>query len=121
VTRWSDLPPGTMTLLIGGAIAGLAFLHDEVDLVGAPILGGFVADLLLIAIRPGAARLRLQVFGFLAGAGLLASYFVVLWAASDVVWSAHLIGGTIVLAGGTGWAIALLLSAQSSARAPENA
>jgi hypothetical protein len=117
VTRWGELPPGTMTLLIGGALAGLTFLHDEADLVGAPILGGFVADLLLIALRPGAERWRLQVFGFLAGAGLLGSYFVVLWAVSDVAWSAHLIGGTVVLAGGTGWAIALLLSTRRAAPA----
>lgn len=118
VRRWGEVPPGTMTLLIGGAIAGLTFLHDQGELVGAPILGGFVADLLLIALRPGDAPWRFRAFGFLAGAGLLASYFLVLWATSDVAWSAHLIGGTVVLAGGTGWAIAFLASGSYSTQRP---
>lgn len=121
VTRWGKLPPGTMTFLIGGALAGLTFLHDEANLVGAPILGGFLADLLLIALRPGAGPRRLQAFGFLTGAGLIASYFVVLWATSDVAWSAHLIGGTVVLAGGVGWAIALLLVASPTGPKRESA
>jgi hypothetical protein len=79
-------------------------------LVGAPVLGGFVADVLLVLIRPGASRARLQLFGFLAPAGLFASYFVVLWATGTVAWSAHLIGGTIVLAGGVGWVVAAIVA-----------
>jgi len=109
IARWRSLPAGWLTLLFGMSIAGLTFLHDEGELVGGPILGGFVADLLFIWLRPRLSSWRLQVFAFLAPAALIAASFVVLWATGPIAWSAHLIGGTVVLAGGVGYALSLLL------------
>jgi hypothetical protein len=109
VSRWRDLPFGSLTLVVGGTMAGLTFLHDQAALVGAPVLGGFLADLALLVIRPGASRLRLQLFAFVAPALVMSVYFVVLWATGPVAWSAHLIGGTVMLAGGAGWALSLLV------------
>lgn len=109
VSRWRRLPPGWLTLLFGASLAGLTFLHDGGLLVGAPILGGFLADLLYIGLRPWSSGWRLQAFAFLAPAALLAAYFAVLWATGPIAWSAHLIGGTIMLAGGVGWGLSLLL------------
>ena len=114
--RWPELPIGTMTILIGGTMAGLTFLHDQGALVGAPVLAGFVADLLLIAIRPGRGGWRLAAFAFLVPAVTFVCYFVVLWATGRVAWSAHLIGGTIAIVGGVGWGLALLASQGSPAR-----
>ena len=54
--RWPILPAGTATILVGGTMAGLTFLHDGQVLVGAPILGGFLIDLVLLAAPRGAAR-----------------------------------------------------------------
>jgi hypothetical protein len=116
VARWRSLPGGWLTLLFGASLAGLTFLHDEGQLVGAPILGGFLADLLYLWLRPGTSGWRLQAFAFLAPVALLAAYFAVLWATGPVAWSAHLIGGTIVLAGGVGWALTLLLAAGAGNR-----
>jgi hypothetical protein len=93
------------------SLAGLTFLHDEGVLVGGPILGGFLADLLFIWLRPRLSSWRFQVFAFLAPAALIAASFVVLWATGPIAWSAHLIGGTVVLAGGVGWGLSLLLRA----------
>ena len=115
VARWRSLPPGWLTLLFGASLAGLTFLHDEGQLVGAPILGGFLADLLYLWLRPGISGWRLQAFAFLAPAALLAASFAVLWATGPIEWSAHLIGGTVMLAGGVGWALSLLLGAGTSA------
>jgi hypothetical protein len=107
--RWPDLPAGTLTLVVGGATAGLTFLHDQGELVGAPILAGFLADLVLLAVRPGGpGAWRLPAVGFLLPVAVFVAYFVVLDATGPVAWSAHLIGGTIVLAGGTGFVLALL-------------
>jgi hypothetical protein len=116
VARWRSLPGGWLTLLFGASLAGLTFLHDEGQLVGAPILGGFLADLLYLWLRPGTSGWRLQAFAFLAPVALLAAYFAVLWATGPVAWSAHLIGGTVVLAGGVGWALTLLLAAGAGNR-----
>ncbi len=116
IARWRSLPPGWLTMLFGASLAGLTFLHDQGQLVGAPILGGFLADLLYLWLRPGPSAWRRQAFAFLAPAALLAAYFAVLWATGPVAWSAHLIGGTIVLAGGVGWALNLLLGAGARSR-----
>ena len=114
-SRWR-LPPGWLTLLFGASLAGLTFLHDGGLLVGAPILGGFLADLLYIGLRPWSSGWRLQAFAFLAPAALLVAYFVVLWATGPIAWTAHLIGGTVVLAGGVGWGLSLLLGAGAGDR-----
>jgi hypothetical protein len=116
MARWRSLPPGWLTLLFGASLAGLTFLHDEGQLVGAPILGGFLADLLYLWLRPGSSGWRFQAFAFGAPAALVAASFAVLWATGPVAWSAHLIGGTIVLAGGVGWGLSLLLGAGAGNR-----
>ena len=91
VARWRTPPPGWLTLLFGASLAGLTFLHDGGQLVGAPILGGFLADLLFIWLRPGVSGWRFQAFAFLAPAALLVAYFVVLWATGPdrLVGSSH--------------------------------
>jgi hypothetical protein len=104
--RWPDLPPGTATLLVGGTMTGLTFLHDGQVIVGAPILGGFLVDLILLALPP--RRFGLAPVAFLGPALVFVAYFVVLTRTGPVAWSAHLIGGTVAIAGMTGLALALL-------------
>ena len=58
----------------------------------------------------------LQAFAFLAPAALVAASFAVLWSTGPVAWSAHLIGGTILLAGGVGWGLSLLVGAEPGGR-----
>ncbi len=53
---------------------------------------------------------------FLAPAALLVAYFIVLWATGPIAWTAHLIGGTVVLAEGVGWGLSLLLGAGAGHR-----
>lgn len=115
LARWPALPPGTLTLLVGGTLGGLTFLHDASELVGAPVLGGFLADLLLLVLRPGRGGWRLQLFAVLVPVAILAAYFVVLRATGPVAWSAHLIGGSIVLAAGAGWVLALMVGVRTPA------
>ena len=110
VRRWPSPPPGTLTLLVGGTTAGLTFLHDQATLVGAPVLGGFLADLVLLALRPVTGRGRTLAFGAAVPASVFFAAFVVLDATGPVAWSAHLIGGTVALAGATGLALAALVS-----------
>jgi hypothetical protein len=104
--RWPALPPGTATLIIGGSMAGLTFLHDGQVLVGAPILGGFAVDVLLIALPPGRfGRWPLAIGG---PALLFATDFLVVSRTGPVAWSAHLIGGTVLIAALTGAALGWL-------------
>jgi hypothetical protein len=104
--RWPVLPAGSATLLVGATMAGLTFLHDGQVLIGAPILGGFLIDVVLLAVPRG--PMGRWLVGGLGPAVLFAAYFLVVAASGPVTWSAHLIGGTIVIAGVTGLALALL-------------
>ncbi len=104
--RWPVLPAGTATILVGATMAGLTFLHDGWVLVGAPILGGLLIDLVLLAVPRGPLRPWL-----VAGVGpalLFVAYFVVVARTGPVTWTAHLIGGTVAIAALTGLALALL-------------
>ena len=112
--RWPILPAGTATLLVGGTMAGLTFLHDGAVIVGAPILGGFLVDLVLLAARAGAVGR--WIVGGLGPALLFSAYFLVVARTGPVTWSAHLIGGTVGIAALTGLTLAFL-SRQPSARA----
>ena len=105
--RWPSLPAGTATVLFGGTIAGLTFLHDNQVLVGAPVLGGVLVDLVLLGIPGGPASRRWLVAG-LGPALVFAACFVVLSRTGPVAWSAHLIGGTVAIAALTGLTLALL-------------
>ncbi|MBA2380712.1 MAG: hypothetical protein H0V73_01260, partial [Chloroflexi bacterium] len=123
--RWPDLPAGTATLLSGGTMAGLTFLHDGQVLIGAPVLGGVLVDLAILALRssplpaaarPG-ARSGMWPIAALAPGLLFAAYFLVVSRTGPVTWTAHLIGGTIVLTAITGLALALLARHPKAARA----
>jgi hypothetical protein len=117
VRRWPALPAGTATLLIGATMSGLTFLHDGQILVGAPILGGLLVDLVLLALPP--ARFGRWPFAGLAPAVIFVAYFIVVSRTGPVAWTAHLIGGTVVIAALTGLALALL--ARQPAAAPARA
>jgi hypothetical protein len=98
--RWPTLPAGTATLIAGGTLAGLTFLHDGQVIVGAPILGGVLVDVVLLALPP--VRFGRWPLAGLGPAALFAAYFLVVSRTGPVAWSAHLIGGTIVIAAVTG-------------------
>jgi hypothetical protein len=107
VRRWPRaLPAGTATLLVGGTMAGLTFLHDGQALVGAPVLGGLLVDLVLLAVA-GRRRGRWLVAG-LGPALIFAAWFVVLSRTAPVTWTAHLIGGTVAISALTGLVIAFV-------------
>jgi hypothetical protein len=104
--RWPTLPPGTATLLAGATMAGLTFLHDGQVLVGVPILGGFLLDLVLLALPP---RRFGRWWVATLGMGLFwSAYFLLLSRTGAVAWSAHLIGGTVAIAMLLGLALAFL-------------
>jgi hypothetical protein len=104
--RWPSLPAGSATLLVGATMAGLTFLHDGSEIVGAPVLGGFLVDLVLLA-APAGGRGRWVAAG-LGPALLFGAYFVVVARTGPVTWTAHLIGGTVVIAALSGLVVALL-------------
>lgn len=119
VRRWPTLPIGTATLLVGGTMSGLTFLHDGQAIVGAPILGGVLVDLALLVLPP--RRFGHWPLASLTPALIFVAYFVVVSRTGPLAWTAHLIGGTIVIASLTGLALALLARTPGPGEAPGGA
>ena len=106
IRRWPSLPPGTATVLVGSTLAGLTFLHDGSILIGAPVLGGFVIDLVLLGLPP--SRFGRWPVATLAIGLFWVAYFVVLSRTGPIAWTAHLIAGTVALSTVLGLALAFL-------------
>ena len=66
----------------------------------AVVLGGLIADLLVLGLRPTGDRVGMfRLFAALAPVGLWAAYFLVLAVAYDVGWPAELAVGVGAIAG----------------------
>ena len=108
LVRRFDLPPGTLTFVMGvnAAFVTLIDALDPVILIG--VAGGFVADVACALLRPAASRpARLRLFAFLVPAALYALYVAGLIRADGVWWPVHLWAGAPLVAGLTGWLVSL--------------
>lgn len=109
LVRRFDLPAGSLTFLMGVNAVFVTMIKgaDPVILIG--VVGGIVADLLLLTLRPSAARsAQLRVFAFLVPAVLYALYFAALIRVDGVWWPVHLWAGAPLVAGLTGLLVSLL-------------
>ncbi|HKA10926.1 MAG TPA: hypothetical protein VKI99_10710 [Candidatus Dormibacteraeota bacterium] len=110
LVRRFDLPVGSMTLLMGVNAVFVTLIKgaDSVILIG--VVGGVVADLLLLTLRPSASRsAQLRTFAFLVPAVLYALYFAGLIGVDGTWWPVHLWAGAPLVAGLTGLLISLLV------------
>jgi len=74
------------------------------------VVGGVVADLLLLTLRPSASRsAQLRTFAFLVPAVLYAVYFAGLIGVDGTWWPVHLWAGAPLVAGLTGLLVSLLV------------
>ena len=110
LVRRFDLPAGSMTFLMGVNAVFVTMIKgaDPVILIG--VVGGVVADLLLLTLRPSASRpAQLRTFAFLVPAVLYALYFAGLIRVDGIWWPVHLWAGAPLLAGLTGLLVSLLV------------
>jgi hypothetical protein len=123
VLRRRPLPLGSLTVLLSLNVALMAIIHDKFldtgpyPLIGAAVLAGLAADILLGWLRPSSDRpLAFRAVAFLVPALQYLFYFlaVMLWA--NVTWSVHLWTGAIVIAGGVGWLLSYLALAPGVTR-----
>jgi hypothetical protein len=109
LVRRFDLPPGSLTFLMGvnAIFVTLIMGADPVIVVG--IAGGVAADVAYRLLRPSPSRLtQLRVFAFLVPAVLYALYFAGLIRADGVWWPVHVWAGAPVVAGLTGLLVSLV-------------
>ncbi len=108
------LPFGSLTLLVTINAALMSVLNDNYVFALAALGVGLTADLLVLLFKPSVtAPIRWYGFACLVPLVAYALYFLTLSLTKGIEWSAHIWGGSIVLAGMTGLMIGFLLRANS--------
>lgn len=101
------LPFGSITLLAGLNGALLGSLEQHVDLIPVAIVGGLLADLVMMWLRPGPDRVvALRVASFIGPVAVSSLYLLFLQVTRGIGWPITLWLGSIVVSG----AIGVLLS-----------
>jgi len=101
------LPFGSITLLVGLNGALLGTLEQNFDLIPVAIIGGLLADLVMLWLKPGPKRVvALRVGAFLGPVGVSALYLLFLELTRGIGWPISLWLGSIAVSG----AIGVLLS-----------
>ncbi len=113
VLRWK-LPFGSLTLLLTGN-STLMFLmawrysHEQWPVLIAVLLGGLLADVLLVTLKPSAQRAKaLRWFSFLVPVLLFLAYFLCLILIYGIWWNSNMWLGMIFFSGMTGLGLSWL-------------
>jgi len=111
--RWS-LPAGSLTLVWGVNLIALTVVnyHHDYTLYQFIIMFGAVLliDMLRIRLQPSVRNSGgWRVFAFIAPLLYTGSYFFALLLTEGSNWSIHMLSGTVVLAGATGWLLSYLV------------
>ncbi|GAC1367771.1 MAG: hypothetical protein PVS3B1_36940 [Ktedonobacteraceae bacterium] len=109
--RW-QLPLGSFTFLLTINAIALSFMQDHYLAIPMAAVAGLLVDILYQWLRPSVARVsELRIFAAAAPAILYLVYFLALsLTGSIVVWSIHLVAGSIIVSGITGWLLSYLLA-----------
>jgi hypothetical protein len=101
--RRFTLPFGSLTLLAGLNGALLSSLEQNFELIPVAIVGGLVADLVILWLRPGPTRITaLRLAAFFAPVGVCSLYMLMLALTRGISWPVHLWLGSIAVSGAVG-------------------
>jgi len=113
VLRWK-LPVGSLTLLLAGNstlmfLMTLRYSHEQWPVLIAAVVGGILADVLLVTLKPSPNRVKaLRWFSFMVPALLFLSLFLSLILTRGIVWSPHWWLGMVFFSGVTGLGLSWL-------------
>jgi hypothetical protein len=117
---WPLAPTGALAILVIVSNGPLVFLHDEGRLLWAVLAAALVAEIASAGLRGRGAMVRLVGVCAVTPAAAWAAELAILGVAGEVRWSAHLLGGALVIAavcGGLVGLMATLPAGSESARA----
>jgi hypothetical protein len=107
--RWAP-PFGSLTLIFTLNALLLSFMRDQYRFVLVALVAGVVADLLVMGLKPSAARpTALHIFALLVPVVLFTLYFLVIIFREGIAWSVHMWTGTVVTAGVVGLLLSYVL------------
>lgn len=113
ILRWK-LPPGSLTFLIAGNsllmfLMTISYSKEYWQVLIAALLGGILADVLLIALQPSRERIKaLRWFSFVVPASLFLLYFLSLILPHGIWWNSNMWLGMIFFSGMTGLGLSWL-------------
>jgi hypothetical protein len=113
VLRWK-LPAGSLTFLIAGNsilmfLMTWGYSHQQWQILVAALVGGILADVLLVTLKPSVKRERaLRWFSFLVPAILFLAYFLSLIFTHGIWWNSNMWLGMIFFSGVTGLGLSWL-------------
>src|SRR6266545_1818335 len=113
VLRWK-LPVGGLTFLIAGNsilmfLMTWGYSHEQWQILIASLVGGILADVLLVALKPSVKRERaLRWFSFLVPALLFLTYFLSLIFTHGIWWNSNMWLGMILFSGVAGLGLSWL-------------
>lgn len=112
IRHW-QFPPGSFAAILGLNVLAMTLMHGEYyTFIYSGIVAGGVIDGLywLLSPKHGGEK-NIRLFSFLSPVVLFSAYFVVLFAVDSVLWSVHLLAGSIILSGITGYLMSYLVIA----------
>ncbi|MGH8930427.1 MAG: hypothetical protein ACRDZO_07280 [Egibacteraceae bacterium] len=110
--RWR-LPFGSCTFLLclNAAFISAIYEFTTAPMLLAPLAGGLVADLLITRLHPSPDRPRaMRAMAGETSATLWGAYLLIAWSVGALDWSVPLWSGVIILAAGSGTALAVLMA-----------
>ena len=122
VLRW-ELPVGSLTFLIAGNsilmfLMTWSYSHEQWQILIAAMVGGILADMLLVALKPSVNREKaLRWFSFSVPAILSLSYFLSLIFTHGIWWNSNMWLGMIFFSGVTGLGLSWLAVPRFSSEA----
>ena len=111
--RWK-LPFGSLTLVLAGnstlmLLMTWRYSHEQSLTLIAALMGGFIADVLLVSLKPSATRVKaLRWFSFLAPALFFLAYFLCLILTQGIWWNSNMWLGMIFFSGISGLGLSWL-------------
>jgi hypothetical protein len=107
--RW-HLPMGFFTIVYTINALFLSFMLGHYPILLMVLPAGVITDIVYRWLKPSQTQVaELRIFAFLAPIILYSFYFLVLDVVYGIVWTIHLAGGSIVVAGITGWLLSYVL------------
>ena len=107
--RGFTLPFGSLTLLVGLNGVMLGPLEQHFELIAVAVVGGLLADLAVLWLRPGPERvIALRVASFVGPVAVSSLYLLVIELTRGIGWPVTLWLGSILVSGAIGFLLSCL-------------
>lgn len=109
LTRFWKIQFGMFTYILGVVAISLSIMKQEWFTIPVFVLGGLIIDLAYWYLKPSATRiLQLRIFAVIAASAPYAVYMIWVSATMPVVWTAHMLIGSVYVLMMLGWGLSYL-------------